>query len=83
MIKLDVISIRCINCKRETGFYLKNTIFNEMITKSVLNDILHHVGILWIISVNKEMRYEIDENIHQDWLNKVPWYNTSICLQVH
>ena len=22
-------------------------------------------------------------NNHQDWLDKVPWYNTSICLQLH
>ena len=20
---------------------------------------------------------------HQDWLNKVPWYDTSICLKLH
>ena len=33
--KLDVISINCINCKRETGLYLKNTTFDEMITKFV------------------------------------------------
>ena len=35
--KLDVISISCINCKREEGLYLKNTTFDEMITKFVLN----------------------------------------------
>ena len=60
--KLDVISIRCINCKRETGLLLKNTTFYEMITRFVLNAILHHVGLSWIISSNKEMNYEIDEN---------------------
>ena len=27
------------------------------------------------------MKYEIEENNHQDWLNKGPWYNTSICLK--
>ena len=50
-----------------------------MITKSVLNVILHHVGRSWIISSNDEMRYEIDESNHPDWLNKGPWYNTAIC----
>ena len=35
--KLDSISISCINCKRETGLFLKNTTFGEMITKLVLN----------------------------------------------
>ena len=30
--KLDVIAIRCINCKRETSLYLKNTTFEEIVT---------------------------------------------------
>ena len=51
--KFDVISFRCINCKMETGLYLKNKTFDEMITKSVLNAILHHVGMSRIISSNK------------------------------
>ena len=81
--KLDVISIRCINCKRETGLYLKNTTFDEMITRFVLNKIFHQLGISWIISPNEEMKYEIDKKNHQYWLNKGPCYNTSICLRFH
>ena len=54
-----------------------------MITKFVLNAILHHVGMSWMISSNKEMQYEIDENNHQDWLNKGLWYNTYISLKLH
>ena len=41
------------------------------------------MGMLWIISSNDEMKYEIDESNHQDWLNKVPWYNTDICSRLH
>ena len=37
----------------------------------------------WIISSSKEINYEMDENNHQDCLNKDPWYNTSICLKLH
>ena len=37
----------------------------------------------WIISSNEEMKYEMDKNNHQDWLNKGSWYNTSICLKLH
>ena len=80
---MDVISIRCTNCKREKYLYLKNTTFDELITKFVLYEILHHVGMLWIISSNKEMTYEIDENNHQDFLNKGPCYNTEICSRLH
>ena len=29
------------------------------------------------------MKYEMDENNHQYWLNKGPWYNTSICSKLH
>ena len=45
-----------------------------MITKFVLDAILYHVGTSWIISSNNEMKYEMDENNHQDWFNKGPWY---------
>ena len=29
------------------------------------------------------MNYEMDKNNHQYWLNKCPWYNTSICSKLH
>ena len=54
-----------------------------MITQFVLNAILHHVGMSWIISSNKEMKYEMDESNHQDRLNKSLWYSIYICLKLH
>ena len=54
-----------------------------MITKFVLNAILYYVGMSWIIISNDEMKYEIDKHNHQDWLNKGPWYNKSICSRFH
>ena len=54
-----------------------------MITKFVLNAILHHVGMSWIIRSNDKIRYEIDEINHQYWLNKGPCYNTNICSMLH
>ena len=54
-----------------------------MITKYVLNAILHHVGISWIISSSNEIKYEIEEINHQDRLNKFPWYNTAISSRLH
>ena len=62
----DIISIKCINCTSETVLYLKNAKFDVMITKSVVNAILHHVGMSWIFRCNKEMKYEINKNNHQD-----------------
>ena len=49
-----------------------------MITEFVLNAILHHVGMSWIISSNEEMIYETEKNNHPDWLNKGPCDNTNV-----
>ena len=54
-----------------------------MITKFVLNAILYHVGMSWIISSNDEMKYEMGQNNNQYWLNKGPWYNKAICSRLH
>ena len=44
---LDIVSLKCINCKIETGLYSETSlswVFDEVIAKFVLNAILHHVG---------------------------------------
>ena len=40
----DSIYIRCSNCNKYTGLYLKDIPIEEMITKFVLNAILHNMG---------------------------------------
>ena len=37
----------------------------------------------WKILSNNEMLYEIEENYHPGWFNKVTWYNTAICYKLH
>ena len=54
-----------------------------MIIKFVLNAILHHTGMSWIIYSSKTKKTEMDKNNHPDWLNKGPWYNTAICSRLH
>ena len=54
-----------------------------MIIKYALNAIVHHVDMSCIISSNDEIKYEIDKINDQDWLNKGPWYNTSIYSKLH
>ena len=54
--KLYVVYLKCIDCKREPGLNSETSfswVFDEVITKFVLNEILHHVGMSWIISSNK------------------------------
>ena len=80
---LETFSIKCINCKIETGLNSETIftwVYDEIVTKILLNAILHHVGMSWIISSNREMEYEINTGSnHLYWLNKGPWYNRSIC----
>ena len=80
---LDTLSLKCINCKRKTGLDPETTftwVYYEIITKFVLNAMLHHVGMSWIISSNQEMEYEMNtKNNHLYWSNKGPWYNKNIC----
>ena len=70
--KLEAIAIRCINCKKGLGLYLGTSTLEEMITKFMLNAILHQLGMSWIIWSKKEMKYEIYKINHQYWLNKGP-----------
>ena len=48
----------------------------------MLNSVLHNVGLSWIISSNKKVEYDTEEN-NPDWLNKVPCYNTVVCSKLH
>ena len=67
---LDTLSLKCINCNRkpcldsETNF---TWVYDKTITKFLLNEMLHHVGMSWIISSNQEMEYEMNtKNNHLD-----------------
>ena len=83
---LDIVSLKCINCKKtclnsETSF---TWVYDEVITKFVLNAMLHHVGMSWIISSNKEMDYDKYTNINNlDWFDTGPWYNKNIFSKSH
>ena len=80
---LDNLCLKCINCKKETGLNSETNftwVYDEVITKYVLNSMLHHVGMSWIISSNQEMEYDMTTKSNNlDWLNKGPWYNKNTC----
>ena len=84
---MDTFCLKCINCKKETGLNSKTNFtwdYDTIITKFVLNEMLHHVGMSWIIFSNQETEYEINTNInHLYWLNKGPWYKKNICFKLH
>ena len=52
-VNLDEVSLKCINCKRTTGLKKKSGFveFNDkIITPFLMNSMLHHVGMSWMIS---------------------------------
>ena len=56
---------------------LLETNYQEIITTFVLNKMLHHVGMIWIIENREDLKYDME--IHNsDWITGGPWYNTSI-----
>ena len=56
---------------------IMNTTYQNIITTFVLNAILHHVGVLWIIEYNEQLHYDKYKH-NSDWMKGGPWYNTSI-----
>ena len=50
---VEKVAIRCSNCGKETiiDVDVLDTTYQEIITTFVLNTMLHHVGILWIIEI--------------------------------
>ena len=84
---LDIVSLKCVNCKKETGLNAENGFngfYDEVITQFVLNEMLHHVDMSWIISSKKEMDYDNFTNIKKlEWFDTGPWYNKNICSKLH
>ena len=59
---VKIIAIKCINCGKETGLYMENTNnrYKYISTVFVLNTLLHHVGMSWIIGTHEQLKYDMD-----------------------
>ena len=80
---VEAIAINCSNCRKSTGLFLKVKKVKYIITKFLLNTVLHYVGLYWISSSNKKMEYDIKENNYPGFLNKGSQYNTAICYKLY
>ena len=69
---------------KETGLSMKNMNdnYNDTITQFLLNTMLHHVGMSYIIETDQQFKYYIDKH-NPYWITGGPWYNTSICKKLH
>ena len=63
------VARRCSNFSEETMIDLDimNITYQNIITTFVLNKMLNHVGMSWIIENNEELQYDIDEQ-NSDWM---------------
>ena len=61
---------------------LLETYYQDIITTFLLNKMLHHVGMIWIIENHEELKYDT-EILNSDWLTGGPWYNTYICKKLY
>ena len=55
-----------------------------MITPFVMNSMLHHVGMSWMIGSKKEMDYDNFTNTEiVGWFETIPWHNKNICSKLY
>ena len=59
-----------------------NTTYQDIITSLVLDTMLHHVGMLWIIETHEQLQYDINEQ-NSECMTGGPLYNTYICKKFH
>ena len=55
-----------------------NTTYQDIITLFVLNTMLHHLYMLWIIETQEQLKYDIEKH-NSDWMTLGQWCNTYIC----
>ena len=76
----------CMNCKRETYIQHKSDkeFYDKMITPFMMNSILHHVGMSWMITSKKGMDYvNFSDRDTVGWFDKGPWHNKNICSKLY
>ena len=58
------------------------TDYQETITTFVLNTMLQHVGMIWVIEYQEYLKDDTDIQ-NSDWMTGGTWYNTSICKKLY
>ena len=56
---MNNIVIRCRNYGKTNVLVVKNTHYKDMVTNFLLNSVLHHVGLSWIIEKNQQLEFDI------------------------
>ena len=63
---VKIIAIRCSNPRKEKDLSKNdmNTNYKEIYTPFVLNTLLRHVGMSWIIETHEQLKYYTEKIIH-------------------
>ena len=61
--------------KRGLSMNNMNSNYNDIITSFVLNTVLHHIGMSWIIETHEQLKYYMEKQ-NPDRITDGPWYNT-------
>ena len=81
-LQAEEIGIKCKNCGRNLINQLQDEQLNSVIAPFFLRVVLQHVGLSWIIDINKHLKLDIEVQCRQ-WLYNCQWYNTTIFLQLN
>ena len=78
------IAVSCSNRGKDTiiDVDILDTTYQDIITTIVLNTMLEHVGMLWIIETHDKLQYFLDKN-NSEWMIGGPLYITSNCKKLH
>ena len=49
-----------------------DTTYQVIITTSILNTMLQHFGMWWIIETHEQLKYDMDKQ-NSDWMKGGPW----------
>ena len=81
---VKINAIRCSNCEKETGLSMDNLNSNyiNIITSFVLNTLLHHAGMSWIIETREKLKYDMEKH-NPDSITGGTWYNKYICKKIY
>ena len=63
-IKVVKIAMRFSSCGKETMIYIDimNTTYQDIINPFLLNKMLQHIGMLWIIGTHEQLKYDMDKH---------------------
>ena len=81
---VNIIAIRCSNFGKDIGLSMNNinTNYKDIIASFLLNTLLHHVGMSWIIEINEKLKYDIYKH-NKDRITGGHWYNKYACKKLY